>query len=183
MGACQSIPQIQKPPLRPTENPLKQHTAAGCFFTDDSLFLAGYQPNKKKPEISGLGGKKKRGETPRQTAVRETLEELFDFHIIPKHILQAVNAIEPRKLVWNGSYAIFVYSFKNLETILKTVKDSNIESSVYENIPLTIIDLLLKRRISKKSEISHLCLLPCVKHEYEHPIVYPGLIEDIRLVS
>ena len=53
--------------------------AAGSVFTDSKIILAGYQPRKKKPFISGIGGKREEGESYMDTAIRETVEELFEF--------------------------------------------------------------------------------------------------------
>ena len=47
---------------------------AGCIFTNGTHVLAGFQPNKKSPAISGFGGKRHGTETFTQTALRETLE-------------------------------------------------------------------------------------------------------------
>jgi hypothetical protein len=52
--------------------------AAGIVFTNGTHILAGYQPRKKNPHISGLGGSKQKDESYMQTAWRETLEELFE---------------------------------------------------------------------------------------------------------
>ena len=58
---------------------------AGIMFTDGKLVLAGY--NSKHLFISGIGGKIKENETPILTAVRETVEELFELEEIPGRLL------------------------------------------------------------------------------------------------
>ena len=54
---------------------------AGIFFTDEKIFLCGYSQHKHK--ITGIGGKKQNNELPYETALRETLEEIFEFDNIP----------------------------------------------------------------------------------------------------
>ena len=55
---------------------------AGIMFTDKNSVLAGYSSHKLA--ITGIGGKKKGDETAIQTAIRETVEELFELEEIPK---------------------------------------------------------------------------------------------------
>lgn len=158
------------------------YSAAGCFFTDGRLFLAGYQPNKKRPCISGIGGGKKKGEAPQETAIRETLEELFHIKKIPKELVNRLIQIIPAKTTQNGSYIMYIYTFKQLEEMLGLCLASGIESSLYTSIPQTLLDLLLHRKQNKKAEISHLCLLPLVKHNSDYPFVYLGLFRDILMI-
>lgn len=176
MGAKQTKPSV-------TANPVTSlpYTSAGCVFTDGNLFLAGYQPNKKRPCISGLGGSKKKGELPQQTALRETLEELFHIKKVPKELVDRLQIL-PTKLTQNGSYIMYIYTFKQLEEILGLCLAAGIESPLYTSIPQTLSDLLLHRKQNKKAEISHLCLLPLVKHNSDYPFVYLGVFRDIPMI-
>lgn len=183
MGAKQTKPT---PPEASTINPTTpvnstSYSAAGCFFTDGRLFLAGYQPNKKRPCISGIGGSKKKGELPQQTALRETLEELFHVKKVPKELVDRLQIL-PTKITQNGSYMMYIYTFKQLEEILGLCLAAGIESPLYTSIPQTLSDLLLHRKHNKKAEISHLCLLPLVKHNSDYPFVYLGLFRDILTI-
>jgi hypothetical protein len=175
MGAKQTKPSV-------TANPVNglPYTSAGCVFTDSKLFLAGYQPNKKKPCISGLGGSKKKGEIPQETAIRETLEELFHLKKVPHHLINSLLTIIPQKTTQNGSYVMFIYSFAQLEEILGAC--SGLVSPLYTTIPTSLIDLLLHRKPNTKAEISHLCLLPLVKHNSEYPFIYLGLFRDMMSI-
>jgi len=178
MGICSSklIEPSSIPPVE--EKPLVQAKAAGCVFTNGSLILAGYQPNKKYPSISGIGGTKKKGETPHVTAIRETVEELFHIKKVPAQLIDDIKeVIKPQKIVWNGEYCMFLYSFQDLETIMLICKEAGIMSPLYDRQPLTIIDLLLHRIKNPKAEISHLCFLPLVSVPY----INRGFVEDIKL--
>lgn len=181
MGASQSR---SKP--KPTHTTIQEHKAAGCVFTNGSLVLAGYQPKKKNPVISGLGGGRKKGELPITTAIRETLEELFHINIkkIPHDLLIRLQRHPSEKIVWNGSYVMYVYSFQQLEEILGFCIAAGITSPLYTTLPTTLTDLLLNRKPHPqgKAEVSHLCLLPLVNHISDYPFVYPGFLRDMRLL-
>jgi hypothetical protein len=56
-----------------------EYTACGVVFTDGRHILAGYQPNKKNPCISGIGGMKEKGETHFDTAM--ICSFLFSFFV------------------------------------------------------------------------------------------------------
>lgn len=161
-----------------------KYKAAGSVFTDGKLILAGYQPKKRKPFISGIGGGKEAGETYKDTALRETLEELFEFKEIPEKLKQDIHAnILPQKLIQNNTYIMIVYNFQNLEKMLSLVKKHKMVSPLYDTIPSTLLDLLLKRKLNAGSpEISHLALLPLVSHSKANPFVDPYFIEDMPLL-
>jgi hypothetical protein len=57
---------------------LEDYIAAGCIFTNQTHVLAALQTKRGVEKISGLGGMKKTGESCERTALRETLEELFE---------------------------------------------------------------------------------------------------------
>jgi hypothetical protein len=158
------------------------YTSAGCVFTDGKLFLAGYQPNKKRPCISGLGGSKKKGEIAQETAIRETLEELFHLKKLPKKLTDKLIQMVPEKTCQNGSYFMYIYSFNQLEDMLRLCAAYDLVSPLYSTMPTSLIDLLLHRTHNKKAEVSHLCLLPLVKHNLEYPFIYLGLFRDITTI-
>jgi hypothetical protein len=161
-----------------------KYKAAGSVFTDGKLILAGYQPKKRKPFISGIGGGKEAGETYRDTALRETLEELFEFKQIPEKLKQEIHtSVIPDKLVQSNTYIMVVYNFQNLEKMLSIVKKYKMVSPLYDTIPTTLFDLLFKRKLDVGSpELSHLALLPLVKHSHSIPFVDAYFIEDMPLL-
>lgn len=163
--------------------------AAGCVFTDGKLVLAGYQPRKRKPFISGLGGKKEEGENYLDTAIRETIEELFEFKSIPKELILEIKNIAPIKIIQNGSYIIVVYSFNDLDIFLKIISKYNLQSILYDSMPKNITELIFNRNTTYKTnnvfykpEVSHLALLPLVEHSKNNPYVDPYFIEDMPIL-
>jgi len=161
-------------------NPIK---GAGVIFTNGTHILAGYQPNKKKPFISGIGGRIMNAETNNQAAIREMIEELFDIYKPPPQLISAINRKIPEKhSIINGDYAIIVYSFEDLDKILKITEDFVKKSPIYKKFPESLNDLLWNRLPKRRSEISHLCILPFVEHNTE-PFVDSNLLEDLKLIK
>lgn len=166
------------------------HIGAGCLFTDGKLVLAGYQPFKEVPCISGLGGTKKEGETVFQTAMRETIEELFEIKDISVVFLEYIKRQLPGKYIRNNNYIFIVYNFKQLERLLMILKNQGKKSYLYTYFPTTLNELLFKREIIHKTdsshvlpEISHLCLLPAVNHLHTTPLVDNYFITDLQLIN
>ena len=163
--------------------------AAGSVFTDSKIILAGYQPRKKKPFISGIGGKREEGESYMDTAIRETVEELFEFKDTPKELLgELKTSIVPQKVLQNGSYIIVVYNFNDLERFLSIIQKYKLHSVLYNEFPKNLMELIFNRNLefpSKKvdvffkPELSHLSLLPLVQHDKANPFVDPYFVKDM----
>ena len=163
----------------------KKYISAGVIFTNRKILLAGYQPRKKNPCISGIGGKKKDGETYIITALREMLEELFEFNEIPKKLIKEIKSlIIPQKILENSGYIIVVYDFQDLEIILKIIKIYKLQSTLYDKFPKNLMELIFNRKINSdsKCEISHLSLLPLIKHNKNYPFVDKTFINDMSLL-
>lgn len=158
--------------------------AAGVAFTNGVHVLAGYQPHKKHPSISGIGGSRERGENYMQTALRECVEELFEPSSIPKSLLTKLARIAPQKVIQTGSYINAIYTFDDLQTMLTLMKRLGLRSPLYEIFPKTLMDLIMKRTPSptptptKTAEISHLALLPVVAQTAE-TFMDPHFVADM----
>lgn len=129
---------------------------AGCMFTDGARVLGGYQT--KTGKISGFGGKSIEGETPIQTALRETLEELFGVVEVPAELIDKLPVSEHR--IEYPQYTCFIYSFTDLERFLRRSKRCLVRSPFYEEFPETIGDLLFCRTAKGAGEVGELYLLP-----------------------
>jgi NUDIX domain len=159
----------------------RSYKAAGVVFTDGHLILAGYQPLKAAPFISGIGGSKEEGETYKETALREMVEELFETSVPPALLAELKTYVShsPRKVLRSATYVRLVYTFEDLVDMLAIMK-KHIKSPLYATFPLTLMDLLFHRRVGAKAEISHLCLLPVVKHDTRDPLVVSYFVKEMR---
>jgi 8-oxo-dGTP pyrophosphatase MutT (NUDIX family) len=147
---------------------------AGILFTNKTLVLAGF--DNKTRLITGIGGKKKDGELPYQTAVRETLEELFDIDVERSLLDTLCGMLVFDTCIGSPNYTTFVMSFKDLQLILEVIYDYNVKSPIYYRIPNNLEELLVLRRSTENSELSALCLIPCDSYLR----LDPCLLGDIR---
>lgn len=139
--------------------------SAECLFTDKKYILAALQEKNGKLVLSGLGGKKEEtDECIIDTAIRETLEELFHIHDIPSHIVKylMIHYI-PRNQFINGDYHVLVYDFYELSDFLHICQGFGLKSPLYESFPRTINDLILRRKILPEAEVKQLALLPFIQ--------------------
>ena len=140
---------------------------AGILFTDGKFTLSGVS---KYAEMTGIGGKKEGDETPVETAVRETVEELFDPEEIPEGLFEdIINTIRFDNMVFktDHTYSLFIMNFDDLNNFLILAKKHNLRSKVYDTIPSTLLQLILDRKILKSSELSHILLVPNLPLENE----------------
>lgn len=159
-------------------------TSAGCIFYNEQFILAGYQPRKQKPIVSGLGGKREGEEDASTTALRETLEELFELQTVPLVWIQEIQATIPfHSTLQNGEYSTFLYSFDDLQKILVYLSSKGCVSELYEEFPTNVLSLLFNRKqLAYPAEVSHLLFFPLVNHPKDSPFVDRHFLSDIRLL-
>ena len=133
------------------------------MFTDGQTMLVGYKQSTNK--ITGIGGKSNRIELLTKTAVRETLEELFEFEEIPNQLLQTVHAeLVFDKAICYGNYTTYIMTFVDLHKIFEILMLFDLKSKVYDTIPTGLLTLISRRKANSEAELSHLMLLPCVEN-------------------
>ena len=162
---------------------MEPFTKAGTVFTNGRVVLGGYQGYGGDNYISGVGGKREGDETFWETAIRETIEELLHVRAVPKDvILQFYYTCVPQNIGKNEGYILLQHSFEDLEILLSLVKAAGIISPIYQNFPMTVMELVLNRRIgTMKPELTHLVLLPFVDHT-GGPIVKRHFLGDLSLL-
>lgn len=138
------------------------YRAAGCCFVEGNLVLAGLQPRKGRPVVSGLGGHKEAADTHYlDTAVRETLEELLGSAVIPKKAIEKIQRlVQPSHVVNHGDYVVCYYSFDDLKVFLRVAKQYGVRTYIYDKFPASVQDLVFKRKKSQTTEVETLGLLP-----------------------
>jgi hypothetical protein len=177
---------FRKKPSHPPTPPVKVPSfpvfmGAGCEFTDGKHILAGYQPHKEKPCISGLGGHAETGETYLQTAYRETIEEIFHVSVIPNGLIDTlIRKMAPKDVRIKKGYVILRFTFQDLEKLLKLCKQSKLQSPLYPKLPRNLFETIQQREFHKEAEISSLCLLPVVNHNIRvGQFIHPAFVHDI----
>jgi hypothetical protein len=156
--------------------------AAGTIFTNGSTVLAGYQKEDRSPSINGIGGKRTGTETYMQTALRETVEELFGVRDNFDKLIRALERnLVPTKIYKSGNYVLVLYTFKDLEVLLQCAATYLKKSPLYTKFPKTLSNLLLDRdaNVNPRPEIIHLCILPVVKGCY----IDSQLIDDFSVIN
>jgi hypothetical protein len=161
---------------------IKKAMSAGCLFYNDLYVLGGYQPRKQKPMVSGLGGKREGQEELLVTALRETIEELFEIPTVSgEWIGEIQKEVGTGMKIQNGDYSFYCYNFTELERFLQILQTKGVQSPLYDEFPIDISSLLLKRKaISPPPEISHLVLIPKLFYLKDTPFVSPYFLKDIR---
>ena len=150
-----------------TEYP--SYTAAGCIFVDGGTVLAGVQKQRlvvqgrALPVLSGFGGTRESSDFDWiHTAIRETVEELFEVKVVPLALVQQLRLALPFKHVTEtNGYVMIQYTFDDLITLLRLC--GSLRSPLYKSQPKTLLDLITKRDWLKVDcEIGALSLLPLV---------------------
>ncbi len=138
----------------------KPQPAAGLFFSDERHVLSAYQKKAGTLIVSGLGGKQEPSDaTIYYTAIRETLEELYDIQPSNGLINRIIHAIHPTMTIQAENYTTFYMSFEQLNRIMQIVAEES-TSPIYRQMPHTIHDLISNRRPLPSSEVSALALQP-----------------------
>lgn len=138
------------------------------MFVNTHHVLAAVQNRRQssKAVLSGFGGKRQDAtESWKRTAVRETIEELFDvgtFLCLDTHILpRFLRRCTPTSVIFSEAhkYLTLIYSFHDLEYLLRLCR-KYVKSPLYpQGMPRTVWDLLVKRGLpSKTTEIAHILL-------------------------
>lgn len=155
--------------------------SAGCLFTDGTYVLAGLQIKNEKPILSGFGGKQEEfDECSIDTAIRETLEELFGLDSVPQELVQYLmkNYI-PRSQFTQTNYLVLVYTFEDLADFLQISKGFGIQSPLYPVLPTDLLSLLFTRKPQDSSEICSLALLP-ISADMN---LCPHFLKDLKMLS
>lgn len=113
------------------------------------------------------------------TAMREVLEELLE--IKPSEQLLATLNLEfqPNRVIINGTYIVLQYSLNDIGTLLDIVARYYSHSVIYSDMPMTLIELVFKRKYLKGMEVPNIILLPLVNDF----VIDHNFRKDIELVQ
>jgi hypothetical protein len=127
---------------------------AGCLFIQGDYVLTGYNP--KFNIWSGIGGKVEPGESPRITAYRETIEELFGFNPSQKILDDCEAAFGMLPLNIRDNYGVIKISFDLYVHLSYILRANNCISPFYNKIPISFEDVLTERKKIENAEITEL---------------------------
>jgi len=131
-----------------------EYESAGCLFHDGTTFLAGFQ--RKQQRWTSFGGKKYHGETAFQTAIREVVEELFEIQITQQTLGKFLYTIPFVFPVQDGNYIYYKYSYTIIFQIIKILENDGYTSSLYDEWPKNMVDLVTKRKKCLNCEIQYI---------------------------
>lgn len=133
--------------------------AAGILFQDGNQFLSGWNPSLDS--WSGFGGKRHGVETSIETAIRETVEEIFQVNPSKEDTSTLEEQLSPFDFKMNGDYVVFFMNVSSLFQISLFLEKKGYRSPLYDSFPTTVTDFIEKRKLPEQHdyEISHLCLL------------------------
>ena len=131
-------------------------TAAGIYCSDGTYVLAGYQPHKARPCISGIGGYCEPTDMDTAaTAFREMMEELFGVAPPPLYTFETLLGYVPN-YVRSGTYVNYTLTFAELERMMARL---GIDSPYYTTFPTTVAELIALRKTPESAEIRELYLI------------------------
>jgi len=169
--------------------------SAGCVFTDGKLILTGLQKKYGKMLLSGIGGRKKPDDASiHETAIRETIEEIFDIEPVDKQLIEdIIDNIVPTNILESVEYVNYIYTMNDLENMINRCshyiypsghipanKFTGTITRLYKIYPISINDLIWTRNIHQNAEIKTLCLLP-LENDFTIDIYFKADIQQIIL--
>jgi hypothetical protein len=152
---------------------LESYMGAGCIFTNGKHVLAGIQ--RQSNMLSGFGGRREDSDKDYvHTAHRELIEELFGHKEIPEKVYTKFRQFEPLRILepLYGSfpYINIVYSFKDLQRMIRIVNSLCCASMFYHLPPDHVSDLVFWREHIEGAEVTTLSILP-IATDMENGIV------------
>jgi hypothetical protein len=137
---------------------MQEIRAAGCLFlNNNNEVLMGYSTKYKF--FSGFGGKKEEHESPRETALREVLEEFYGIEPSNDLVRQCVDLFIHRPFLQRDEYAFLVLSFDDYRRLAGLVIKERPTVPYYDTFPESMFHLVIDRKIKLDQEISTLRIL------------------------
>jgi hypothetical protein len=147
--------------------------AAGCLFIQDTYVLTGYNP--KLNIWSGIGGKIEPGESPRITAYRETIEELFGINPSKEILDDCESAFGIIPLNIRDNYGVIKISFDLYIHLSYILRAHKCVSPFYNNIPISFNEVIHQRKQVENAEIT---VLKIINYKDHNPDISIDLLLD-----
>ena len=146
--------------------------AAGCLFIQGDYVLTGYNPAYNI--WSGIGGKLEPGESARNAAYRETIEEIFGFSPSQEILNDCESAFQKLPLTVRYNYGVIKISFDLYVHLSYILRAHNCVSPFYNKIPDSFEEILTERKKIENAEITELKVI-----NYKEPC--PDISTDLLL--
>jgi hypothetical protein len=158
--------------------------SAGILFISNNTALIGYKIINESWIVSGFGGKKEEGELYYQTAIRETLEELYEVPITKEVIEYVANRINVKKIVNNDGYVLMICETKQINKFILAGIHFVFDSLMYDSLPYSVLSLIGKRNEISDSEYPFIGFLPMsmILSDSSPLKIDPNLISDMKYV-
>jgi len=73
---------------------------------------------------------------------------------------------------------VYAYGFESLLKLLAVCREKEVKSRMYDEIPITLDDLLFKRKTSERTELMSLTLLPAIMFKTPEKSIYPEIASE-----
>jgi hypothetical protein len=158
---------------------------AGILFTSHNTVLVGYKIVNDNWQISGFGGKRNEDETYYQTAIRETLEELYEVPITNEMIDYVVRRLEYTKVVNNNGYILIICKLSKITEFMLAAVHFMFDTPLYETLPYSATALIGERNDKFSSEFHYLGFMSTklIVSKTGSVDCDPNLISDMEYIS
>lgn len=159
--------------------------SAGILFTTDNTVFVGYKIVNDNWQISGFGGKRNEDETYIQTAIRETLEELYEAPITKETIEYVERRLKITKVINNNGYILVICTLNRINDFILAALNSVLYTPMYEKLPYTVALLIGERKQLFYAEFHYLAFLSVnmIISEWPPVEIDPNLISDMKYIK
>lgn len=142
-------------------------------------FLCGFQ--RKQMRWTGFGGKALDEETVEETAVRETVEELFEVNLSSQDLHELIAILEIGLFYSSPGYSFYVLPFASIFTISEFLAMKKYTTTLYVNYPICMEELITKRITANAGEIEKIQLFTFADILDMKAAFDPNLLKDLHL--
>jgi hypothetical protein len=159
--------------------------SAGIIFTSNDTILVGFKNINENWLVSGFGGKKEDGELYYQTAIRETMEELYEVPITKEIIEYIANTLTIIKAVDNEGYILMICDISQLKVFMLAGINFQLDTPIYDTLPYSTLSLIGNRKNRQFIEYKFIGFLPIsmIVSNITPLNIDPNLISDIKYIE
>lgn len=159
--------------------------SAGILFTNNNTVLVGYKIIDDKWLVSGFGGKRNKDEQYYETAIRETLEELYEVTVTKEMIEYVARRLKITTAINNNGYILIICKLNKMNEFILAGVNAICYTPVYDNLPYSVTELIGKRKDRFYSEFHYLGLMSIsmIISKTSPVEIDPNLISDMKYIK